>query len=147
MLLYKTMKKTKSAGGIILNTENKIVMVEQKNNIWSLPKGHLEENESELEAAIREIYEETGLKNMKLIQKIGQYTRFKIGKNMSEDKSEEKTIILFLFKSQEEFLSPIDPDNPSAKWLSYEDAIKKLSHIKDKTFLEEHQALVQSYFV
>ena len=89
------MKKTKSAGGIILNKENKIAMVEQRNDIWSLPKGHLEKNESELDAAIREIHEETGLTQIKYIQKIGQYTRYKIGKENSEDRSEEKTIILF----------------------------------------------------
>eukprot|EP01047_Picozoa_sp_COSAG01_P070392 COSAG01_NODE_10656_length_2111_cov_2.363817_3_plen_78_part_00 len=77
------MIKTKSAGGVILNTANKIAMVEQKNNIWSLPKGHLENNESELDAAVREIHEETGLINITLIQKIGQFTRYKIGPNSS----------------------------------------------------------------
>ena len=141
------MKKTKSAGGIILNKENKIAMVEQRNDIWSLPKGHLEKNESELDAAIREIHEETGLTQIKYIQKIGQYTRYKIGKENSEDRSEEKTIILFLFKTNEVDLNPLDPDNPSAKWLTYKEAINKLSNKKDQDFLKKHENFIASYFV
>lgn len=50
-------KKTKSAGGVVINKEGKILVVNQNSNSWSLPKGHTEEKESALEAAKREIYE------------------------------------------------------------------------------------------
>ena len=54
------MIKTRSAGGIILR-ENLILIASQHGTSWSLPKGHLEGEEREIDAAKREIYEETGL--------------------------------------------------------------------------------------
>lgn len=58
------MKKSFSAGGVVLNSKNEILVVSQvsPNSIsWSLPKGHINENESVFDAAKREIKEETGL--------------------------------------------------------------------------------------
>jgi 8-oxo-dGTP pyrophosphatase MutT (NUDIX family) len=64
-------KRDKCAGGIIIlpsftNVTNcelyKILIVKQKyNNYWGLPKGHIEENESIYDTALREIYEEANL--------------------------------------------------------------------------------------
>ena len=140
------MLETKSAGGIILNTKNKIAIVEQRNNIWSLPKGHIEHNEDEYSAAVREIYEETGLKNIKLIKRLGEFQRYKITKEKTDDKTEIKTIILFLFKTTEIKLCPLDPDNPSAEWVTIDTCIKRLTHEKDKAFLKKHQPTIETYY-
>lgn len=138
---------TTSAGGVILNKHNKIALVEQKNNIWSLPKGHVEPNESHLDAAKREIYEETGINELTFIQKIGQYSRYKIAKDLSEDHSELKTIVLYLFKTTQQELCPKDPDNPSSKWVSFNELINSLSNSKDKSFLLQHQKLIAAHYV
>ena len=58
------MKKTKSAGGVVLNNKGEILIVNQHGNSWSLPKGHIEEGEEILEAAKRETYEESGIRNL-----------------------------------------------------------------------------------
>ena len=50
------MKKTKyvdCAGGIIINSNKEAVIVNQNHDSWSLPKGHVDEGETILEAAIR----------------------------------------------------------------------------------------------
>ncbi len=49
------------SGGIVWNKLKGIVVVNQNNNSWSLPKGHVEEGEDNLAAAIREIKEELDL--------------------------------------------------------------------------------------
>ena len=56
------MTKTMIAGGVVINEYDEIIVISQKGKIktWSLPKGHIEEGETELEAAKREIYEESG---------------------------------------------------------------------------------------
>ena len=128
------MIETRSAGGIVLNRKGQVLIVSQKGTSWSLPKGHIEENENELEAARREIYEEAGIRDLELIKELGSYQRYKLGKDGDEDGSELKTIYLFLFKTSETSLQPVDSDNPEALWVEKEDAVKWLTHPKDKEF-------------
>ncbi len=128
------MKKTLSAGGIVLNKDNLVLVVSQNGNSWSLPKGHIDEGENELQAAIREIYEESGINELELIKELGSYERYRIGLDGSDDKSELKTMFMFLFRTNQEALKPIDPANPEAVWVKKEKVPELLTHKKDKEF-------------
>lgn len=55
------MKLEKSCGTIIFNND-KVLLLKQNSGDWSFPKGHVEGNETEIETAIRETYEEASLK-------------------------------------------------------------------------------------
>jgi ADP-ribose pyrophosphatase YjhB (NUDIX family) len=55
----------KAAGGLVKNEKDKILMIFRRNR-WDLPKGKLDKNEKFEDCAIREVEEETGLKNVKL---------------------------------------------------------------------------------
>ncbi len=128
---------TKSAGGIVVNTDGLVLVVNQKGTSWSLPKGHIDPGEDELAAAIREIYEESGVKpeTLTLISKLGTYSRHKISKTgKGEDKNELKEITLFLFRTNQMELKPVDPDNPEARWIEKEKVPELLTHQKDKEF-------------
>lgn len=55
------MNNEKSCGTIILN-ENKILLIQQKKSgNYGFPKGHMKNNETEIETAIRETKEETNI--------------------------------------------------------------------------------------
>ena len=54
-----------ASGGVVFNFKNEILMI-FRNGIWDLPKGKIEYNESNETAALREVTEETGLKNLYL---------------------------------------------------------------------------------
>lgn len=137
--------ETTVSGGIILNN-NKILVVNQKGSSWSLPKGHVEQNETLLETAYREIYEETGISSLELIQYLGSYKRYKIGKDINiEDKSELKHLHFYLFKTQETHSIPIDPENPSTCWVEIKDVQKKLTHKKDKDFFNLVKDIISFY--
>jgi len=126
---------TFSAGGVVLNAQGQILVVNQKHNSWSLPKGHIDLGETAVEAAKREIYEESGLCNLVMIRELGTYQRFKIGKGgVGEDQSEWKTITFFLFQASEQNLAPVDPENPEARWVDKEEVATLLTHLKDKEF-------------
>ena len=56
-----------AAGGIVQNTENNYLLIKRL-GIWDLPKGKIEKGESIMEAAKREVREETGLKDVKIIK-------------------------------------------------------------------------------
>ncbi len=139
------MKKTKISGGVVLNKNKDVLIVNQRGNSWSLPKGHTEIGETLLETAKREIYEESGIKNLIYIKKIGSYSRYRIGLDLNDDRSELKDIHIFLFKTDEMSLNPIDEHNPEAKWVLPENVSGFLTHKKDKLFFEEIKMKVLSH--
>ncbi len=125
------MKYTRSAGGVVLNNNQQIILVSQKGKSWSLPKGHVEAGEDLLAAAKREIYEEASVKDLEYLGDVGSYGRFQCGDPSS---GEYKTISIFVFKTNESVLQPQDPDNPEAKWIGIDDVTNWLSWKEDKEF-------------
>lgn len=128
------MLKTKSAGGVVLNINGDVLIVSQHGTSWSLPKGHIEGDEDPISAAKRETKEESGVSELEYIRELGTYQRYKIGKDGKEDRSEFKTIIIFLFRTKEMNLQPIDPENPVAKWVKKTDVVDLLTLPEDKEF-------------
>ena len=130
-------KYVKCAGAIVINDNYEVAIVNQNHDSWSLPKGHIDPGESKIDAAKRELYEETGIKNATLIKYIGEYGRYRIGLDGRDDKSEHKTIFIYLFKCNQKILKPIDPHNPEAKWIPYQEVEKILTHPNDKEFFKK----------
>lgn len=130
----KASKVVQSAGGVVLNPEGRVLVVNQNRNSWSLPKGHLDAGESPREAARREIYEESGVKDLRFVRKLGAYERSRIGINGGSDPSETKRITLFLFTTKQTALRPVDPRNPEARWVERSKVAALLTHPKDKEF-------------
>ena len=134
------MNKTKfvnCAGGIIINNKQEVAIVNQNNDSWSLPKGHIDKGETIIEAAIREIYEETGIKDLQYIKGLGSYSRYKIGLDGKDDLSELKTIYIFLFTSNQAKLVPKDPHNPFAMWANIQQVQEYLTHKEDVKFFND----------
>jgi len=128
--------KHESAGGIIVNN-GRIVLVESIEGPVTFPKGHIEPGETTLEAAYREIYEETGIPKhrLKLIGQLGTYTRgHKGGK-------EKKEITMFLYSTEETDLEPKSGDvtDKSAQWVTIDDVVGRLTYKEDKEFFIEHR--------
>jgi ADP-ribose pyrophosphatase YjhB (NUDIX family) len=59
-------KKWASAGGIVVDGDGRVALVEQRDRKnrwrWTLPKGRIDPGESAETAALREVYEESGLR-------------------------------------------------------------------------------------
>tara|TARA_B100001142_G_scaffold60536_1_gene59570 strand:- start:20659 stop:21087 length:429 start_codon:yes stop_codon:yes gene_type:complete len=138
----KNIQKAECAGGIIINQLNKIAIVNQNHDSWSLPKGHIDKGETAIDAAIREIYEETGIINPTLIKKVGVYERYRIGLDGNDDLSELKRIHIFLFKSTQKILKPIDKNNPEAKWIGIKEVENYLTHREDINFFKKNIKLI-----
>ena len=126
------------AGGIVWNPHKGVVVVNQNNDSWSLPKGHVESGEDTLAAAIREIHEETGINpsDLTLTKEVGSYVRSQI-KWRPGDEPRERTITLYLFTTTATNLAPIDPENPEARWVAPEEVAALLTHPKDGAFFTD----------
>ncbi|MFK8059006.1 MAG: NUDIX hydrolase [Polaribacter sp.] len=66
-LFCSHLKVIPAAGGLVLNQKKEVLFI-YRNNIWDLPKGWIEKGETIETAAIREVEEECGIFNLKLIQ-------------------------------------------------------------------------------
>jgi ADP-ribose pyrophosphatase YjhB (NUDIX family) len=131
-VLIKVMKNESSvsSGGVVINSLGQILVVKQLGDTWSLPKGHVNEDEDILVAAQREVSEESGVSDLELVKGLGFYYRPRI------DKPEEiKKIYMFLFITYCSELLPKDDDNKEAVWLNMAEAVDRLSAKKDKEFL------------
>lgn len=63
---YKKFTIVQAAGGLVLNEKKQILMIFRRGK-WDLPKGKLDDGETLEECAVREVEEETGLRNIKLV--------------------------------------------------------------------------------
>jgi len=122
---------------MVLNPQGEVLVVNQNGNSWSLPKGHIDKKEDAIVAAVREIYEESGVRDLEFVKALGKYERFKIGLDGKDDHSELKTIHMFLFRTKQAELKPIDKLVTEAKWTKRSEVSKLLTHPKDRDFFKK----------
>lgn len=118
------------AGCILINKElKKIGLVYRKKlNDYSFPKGHLEENETLSECAVRETTEETG-RNCKLIsdKEIGviEYTNYE---------GQIKTYMFLALDKGKTNKKIAEKDKEELVWVNYNEVESKLSYQNFKDF-------------
>ena len=72
-------------GIILLNNKNQVFVGKRKDNPgdkWQMPQGGIESGENFLTAMRRELYEETGIKNIKIIKEINHIYEYELPKNL-----------------------------------------------------------------
>lgn len=124
-----------SAGGVVLNPKGEMILVLQRNGVWSLPKGKIEEGEDRVDAARREIREECGIADLQYVEILGSYTRYAIDDTGAEDRRLLRRITVLLFTTTETRLHPADPRIREACWVTPANAVGLLGAPKDQEFL------------
>ena len=104
-----------AAGGLVERSDDKFLFI-YRNNRWDLPKGGVEKKELIIEAAQREVKEETGLADLIVISKIGEtYHIFKKGKNFRLKRT-------YWFKMKSDYQGELFPQEEegiiSAEWIN-----------------------------
>lgn len=125
-----------SAGGIvILKMEEgiKVLLIKDRYGHWTWPKGNIEKGESSKEAAIREIKEEVGIENIKIIEKLGQVQYFYRLKGALR----LKTVYLYICETKDSNLKTQKLELEDAKWFIPQEAIKRIEYKGAKDLLEK----------
>lgn len=133
------MIETHSAGGVVVNSRGQVLMVHQYGEAMWFPKGHIEEGESPIDAAYREIEEESGVARGDLIfvKELGSYQRHRIDRAGKEDPTELKNITLFLFKCKRDEAAAKTREGAKVSWVNVEDIFQSALHPIDKEFLKK----------
>lgn len=129
--------RVRQAGAIAFRAEGDrttVLLVRSKKDptIWVFPKGHIDDDESERETAIRETWEEAGVSGV-LGQAVGAPLEFDSGK-------EPISVQYFVMRATSELPSPEGRDK---LWLTVNEALVVLAFESARQKLREAVALLR----
>lgn len=123
-----------SCGAVVLRTindEQRFLLIKNKrSNNWGFPKGHMEQGETPVETACREVLEETGL-HINVIDGFRCESQYKIGSTV------EKRVDVFLATTKDTQTVIQKEEIEDYIWLRYADALETLKFENDKSILEQ----------
>ena len=125
---FSNLPLRKGVGVVLLNSENKVFVakrIDNPKNFWEMPQGGVDKNENFLDAAKRELEEETGIKNVKLIKEIEGWIIYDLPKNLLgkiwkgkyRGQKQKWFIMKFLGNNNEININTKKPEFMNWKWI------------------------------
>ncbi len=119
-------------GIVVLNRENKVFVakrIDNPKNFWQMPQGGVNNNESFFKAALRELNEETSIKNVQLVKEVKEFTTYElpnhllgiIWKGKFRGQKQKWFIVRFLGKDSEINIKTKKPEFLDWKWINPKD--------------------------
>ncbi len=141
-----------NVAAIIINKDKKVLMCEHAwiDDAWQLPQGGIEENETEEETLLRELWEELGTKKFKILKrmdaKIKYLLPFYLREKYGLSGQEQKYFLVYFYGKDEEirFNNQEKPEFKAFKWVEYNKPpikviyFKKLAYMKALDYFKEY---------
>ena len=132
-------------GIALLNHENKVFVgkrIDNPKNYWQMPQGGIDKNESFVEAAKRELEEETGVKTIKILKEFDGWLIYDLPKNLIDKiwkgryrgQKQKWFIIKFLGKNNEINIRTKNPEFLDWKWINPSDLPKVVVNFKSDIY-------------
>lgn len=125
-----------SAGGVVYRLADGayevLLTVPSGRDVWSLPKGLIEPDESTEAAALREVLEETGA-TAAIETELGQISYWYLWKETHT--LYKKTVTFYLMGLESENIGKHDDEVSQTHWVQLEDALKMLSYRSEREIL------------
>lgn len=128
----KPVKRAQSAGGVVFRldgrTEPQILLLRHTSGKWMLPKGTIEEGETPQAVALREVREETGISNVRVVADLGEERYYFFWR--SEDTYYDKTVRYFLlqFLGGEEARPQAEEGFVACEWVRLDEAMDRIKY-------------------
>ena len=129
------MKYEKSCGAVVftkIDSEIKYVLIHSIKGDWGFPKGHRENDETEEQTALREIYEEVCLK----VDILSGF-RKSVEYPLPDKENVMKQVVYFCAEYCDQDIKPLESELTKAVLVSYEEAMQLLSYENAKKILQE----------
>ena len=143
------MAKEFSAGAVIFRKDPKGTQYlllhypsdsKTKKEYWDFAKGHREAGETELATALREVFEETGLRNVRIIPDFREVIHYYF---KAEGKTVFKTVIFYLGETKEKTIR-ISSEHQGFLWLPFKGAMDHLKFANAKKILTKAHSFLSS---
>ena len=134
------MKYEKSCGVIVFTrVENtiKYVIIKSVNGFYGFPKGHVENNETEIDTALREVFEEVGLKPT-LVDGFKETVEYYI-----PSINVQKQVVYYLGEYKNQDIVYQKEELLNAELYDYNDAIKLFSHQNNIDLLQKASEYIE----
>jgi 8-oxo-dGTP pyrophosphatase MutT (NUDIX family) len=133
-----------SAGGVVVRGDQVVVIVPTRrasdgSRVLALPKGHIDAGESTLQAAQREVREETGIL-AEPVHELGEarYWYRRDGQTIP------KSVSFYLFSYVDGDTEDHDDEVEEARWMSLKDAQRELSHTAERQMVARAVAFLEA---
>ena len=134
-------------GIVVLNKNNKIFVAKRIDNpkdFWQMPQGGVDPNESYLDAAFRELYEETNIKKIELIRVVEEFTVYElpdhllgiIWKGKFKGQKQKWFIMRFVGNEDEINIKTKKPEFLDWKWVDINEITKFVVDFKLEVYKE-----------
>jgi 8-oxo-dGTP pyrophosphatase MutT (NUDIX family) len=121
------MQKIIAAGGMVINDDGKLLMIFRRGK-WDLPKGKLDKGEKIEDCALREVREETGLKNISLVKFTGLTYHQYFDSRLKKDVVKETHWFEMHAPGDQKLLPQHEEDIEKIEWVDEKDLEEKLSN-------------------
>ncbi|HEX3910535.1 MAG TPA: NUDIX domain-containing protein [Solirubrobacteraceae bacterium] len=140
----KSVARERSAGGVVVRGEEVVVIVPTRrasdgSSVVALPKGHIDPGETPLQAAVREVREETGIV-AEPVTELGE-TRYWYRR---DGQTIPKSVSFYLFKYIEGDTADHDDEVEEARWVGLKDAEGELSHAAEREMVARAIAYLET---
>lgn len=143
----KPVKEARSAGGVVFRQDGghvSVLVLQHEGGKWMLPKGTIEPGETPEAVAVREVREETGLTNVRVVRDLGQerYSFFW----RTEDTFYDKTVHYFLiqFLGGEEPQPQREEGFVAAEWVEVDEALRRIKYKETREIVRRARAALES---
>lgn len=125
----------RSAGAVVVFTSDskpEYLLLHYTAGHWDFPKGNIEAGETEREAAVREIREETGIADIEFVEAFSNTISYKYRRAR---RLVDKQVVFFLALTKTRDVT-ISHEHIGFAWKSYDDAMEQLTYKSARNLLE-----------
>lgn len=128
----------KSSGAILFSINNEsskslFLLLHYASGHWDFPKGNIEDGEDELQAAYREIFEETGIKNVHFLKGFRKKIQYHYRRG---HESIRKEVIFHIARTDTKEII-LSNEHIGYAWKDYNQALNQLTYKSAKNLLTE----------